>query len=377
MRLRIRPPLASRFYSLISNTPPIVSSRDRTQAEPISSITMSSFQITWEKNQSWQLQFTAYDDKSTAYGLLNVENIITFNGQDYVIKQSVPNYTTGFTTIAITATHIMYDCNKIYQVNMKDSSDSAISYTPADVMGFVFDSNKEGYTYEIVGNFSSGKISSLGNLDGQSALSQIVSTWPDAVITANNKHIIITQQASWTKNISGRLAYQYNIDNVTPTYDSTDITNAVWITNQASQDEQGNTVSPSFTQILVTNDASIAKWGIHYLATISDQQFTDVTSATTYALSQLQPEPTLSISTTYLGHDMPIMGEIRRLQIPEAGISTDIELVGYTIFPYDDTQSSQVTLNSTGQSILDYQSAQQASINDIKRQIKQLTQGGK
>lgn len=105
---------------------------------------MSTFQVTWAKNQSWQLQFTAYDDKSTAYGLLNVENVITFNGQDYVIKQSVPNYTTGFTTIAITATHIMYDCNKVYQVNMKGNSDSALTYTPDDVMAFVFNGNTEG-----------------------------------------------------------------------------------------------------------------------------------------------------------------------------------------------------------------------------------------
>lgn len=374
---RIKPPLASRFYLLISNTPPIVSSRDRTQSEPISSVNMSTFQVTWAKNQSWQLQFTAYDDKSTAYGLLNVENIITFNGQDYVIKQSVPNYTTGFTTIAITATHIMYDCNKVYQVNMKGNSDSALTYTPDDVMAFVFNGNTEGYTYEIVGNFSTGKISNLGNLDGQSALGQILSTWPDAVISANNKHIIITQQASWTKNISGRLAYQYNIDNVTPTYDSTGITNAVWVTSQGGQDDQGNPTPPPFAPTLVTDQASIAKWGVHYLPAVSDDRFKDVNAISAYARTQLQPEPTLSISTTYLGHDMPLMGEVRRLQVPDAGISTDIELVGYTIFPYDDAQSSQVTLNSTGQSILDYQSAQQASINEIKRQLKNLTQGGK
>ena len=63
------------------------------------------------------MQFTAYDDKSLAYSLLQIQNHLLFVGQEYVIKQCQRNYQNGVNNIQVTATHIAF----VYkgQFNMK------------------------------------------------------------------------------------------------------------------------------------------------------------------------------------------------------------------------------------------------------------------
>ena len=119
-----------------------VAKRDGTLQEPLQSILNSTFNVSWENNSSYQITFTAYDDKSVAYALLTAENIVTFNGQQFVIKQNVPNYSGGYSSVAITATHIYMDVRKIFQHNKKDST---LTYSVNDVLSFYLANNQFGY----------------------------------------------------------------------------------------------------------------------------------------------------------------------------------------------------------------------------------------
>ena len=48
--------------------------------------------MTWEKGNSYQLDFTVYVTNSYGYSLLTNENILEFQGQQYVIKTYNPQY---------------------------------------------------------------------------------------------------------------------------------------------------------------------------------------------------------------------------------------------------------------------------------------------
>lgn len=54
---------------------------------------------------------------------------------------------------------------------------------------------------------------------------------------------------------------------------------------------------------------SIDKYGEHPLEPIEDERFHDTQSMWTYALTQLQPEPTLTVEVTTYTHMKPISGD--------------------------------------------------------------------
>ena len=65
-----------------------------------------SIYIQWSLNDTYQVQFTAWDDGSAAYQLLQIQSLVQVDGQWFVIKQIQPDYSGGINTVAITGTHI-------------------------------------------------------------------------------------------------------------------------------------------------------------------------------------------------------------------------------------------------------------------------------
>lgn len=63
-----------------------------------------------------------------------------------------------------------YDVNggdKIYSVN--------------DVLAFYLDGNKNGFSYQVIGDFDKQQITDLGNTNGKDMISKILSTWENAI----------------------------------------------------------------------------------------------------------------------------------------------------------------------------------------------------
>ena len=80
-----------------------------TKTAVLQSALPDSITIQWEVNNTYQAQFTAWDDGSEAFGMLAVQNSVLINGDWFVIKQLQPNYTGGTNTMDVTANHVYLD----------------------------------------------------------------------------------------------------------------------------------------------------------------------------------------------------------------------------------------------------------------------------
>lgn len=499
----------------------LVQQRNTSTREPLNCLLIDSFYIQWDMNQDYQIQLTAYDDGSLAYNMLDSESMLFWQGQEFIIKQCVPDFSKGVSTKSITATHIMYECGRVFQYNVNSGTKS---YSVNDVLAFYFNGNKIGFNYKVIGNFQNAQIQDLGNGSGKDCLTKITSTWPDAIIWPDNYCICVYSRDAFEKDNGNRIDYLHDSEEVKLTYDSTTITNYtkcisgthtvtetktttstttvsdgaakvqadarkylgvpyVWggsggarggnpfngmdcssFVSQVYKDfginipaytvsmescgyqvplsqvqtgdmlfygphgathhialaldnknmifepqpgesckqepisyyppswalrnaqmnaivtgsHQETTTSTEtddkdvkwFNDFFVQNDDSVKKWGIHPMPAISDDRFHDANSAKQYALSQMQPEPTLSIDVTNDTNVKPQAGELRHLFIKPANLTTVVAVVGYQWYPLSKTQNTKLTLNNTAKTIFDYQTAHQNSIKNAIQNIQ-------
>ncbi len=343
----------------MANNVVVIHLKANASLEPLVCLLWNTFEVQWQKNASYQITFTAYDDHSVGFEALDVESQLDYGGQAYIIKTCEPTFDSGIFTKQITAVHIYTTVSRIIQ---KASTDATKTYQPKDVLAYYLDGNTLGFTYQVVGTFASQQIDNLGGDSAWDGLSKIVSTWPDAIIYPDNQKIVVYQHDSFVKNLGQRISYLHDTSNVTLTYDSTGLTNKIWISGKQKDDG-----TYYFTPQYVTIDDSIAKYGIFEAPPLSDDRFTDATSMVAYAKTQLSPEPSISIEITKDNNDVPMAREIRHLQIPDTGFQTDVEVVGFTWYPFDQTQATSLTLQNTAKTILDYQ-------NNQKRLLSQLEQ---
>lgn len=330
-----------------------------------------SFNLTWEKNTTNSLSLSMNNDNSTGYNLLDVENIITFDGQDYVIKQVDTNFQDNLESKSITATHISNEMVNIYQNSIKKGT---LTYGVEDVLSFVFDGNDQGFTFEVLGSFEKAQITDFGNCNGKDAVSKILTTWPNSVLYVDNKHITIYEQSNFTKFYGKRVDYLHNAKNVQLSYLSTNIVNK--LQGVGAKKEDG---SNYFDMVTVTDERSIQDYGLHQGQLVSDDRFKDATSMTNYLTSLLKPQPTLTISADVMLDDKPIVGELKRLEIKTTGFVTFVEVVGYVHYPLDHNFTN-ITLNNTAKTIFDYQiknrdrlsRVAQDALNDLKNKLAKL-----
>ncbi|WP_404975661.1 phage tail protein [Weissella paramesenteroides] len=347
------------LLSILTNEVLTVMKRDGTLQEPLQSIVKPTFNVSWENNSQYQITFTAVADGSVAYALLTAENIVTWQGQQFVIKSNVPNYSGGYATVTITATHIYMDCRKLFQHSKKDGT---LTYSVSDVLSFYFANNQLGYSYEVKGTFAKKQISDLGGSNAFDGLSQIISTWADAFIFPDNKKIIVYDKSNFAKNLGNRLGYGYNSDNMVLTYDSTNIVNQLTVIS-AQKDDGSSYWQPH----VVKDETSINEYGVWDGGDFSDDRFTDVNAADKAAKAQLVTEPSVSITLDYLDTDVPIPGEVRRLEILDTGFVTNVMVLSYSYYPLDPTQKPSITLNSNAKTVLDFQRSNKQQLNQARQ----------
>lgn len=253
-----------------------VRGQGRTEIEPLNCIDPDSFYIEWEINSTWSLQFTAHQDGSLAYSMLDSQASIFFDGQEYIIKQAEPDANGGSDSLDIVATHVYFDLGRIRKYknyvdpadqnkqtdvkvvddssNDNDSDDDGqktvtqngnttttttktdetkedqenqVTYHIEDVLKYWIDNNNLGFTYQVIGDFPTSRIEQLSDGSGMDMLSKITEHWPNAVIYPDNKNIRVYSQDQFNKDYGNRLDYEYNTTEFKWTFDSTSLTNEV------------------------------------------------------------------------------------------------------------------------------------------------------
>lgn len=193
--------------------------------EPITdTILWSTFHLQWEKNSTYQLQFTAYDNATAVYSQLDVESSIYYKGQEYIVKECIESFDNGVSTKEITAPHVYNEIDRLYQ---HDTQADKKTYSIDDVVKYWLDGNTLGFTYEIHGNFEHQEIENLGNGSGKDMLSKILDTWKTAIIYPDNRKIRIYTPDEFFKDQQRRVDYLHNSKQVKFGYNTLNIVNQV------------------------------------------------------------------------------------------------------------------------------------------------------
>lgn len=262
----------------------------RTETEPLNCIDPDSFYVDWEVNSAWSIQFTARDDGSFAYSMLDAQASLFFDGQEYIIKQAEPDTSGRVNTIEVVATHVYFELSRIRkyktyidpadadkQTDVKvygstqddndnsgddsgdddnpnvqktettttkgntttkttvtktdetkeDSDENQVEYHIEDVLKHWIDGNQLGFSYHVIGDFPTARLEKLADGSGTDMLSKITETWPNAVIYPDNRNIRVYAQDQFYKDYGNRLDYPNNTTEVKWTFDSTSLTNEV------------------------------------------------------------------------------------------------------------------------------------------------------
>ena len=135
-----------------------------------------------------------------------------------------------------------------------------------------------------------------------------------------------------------------------------------------------------FQPFLIEDQRSIQQWGLHPGEDVQDDRFKDPASMRQYGIKQLIPDPVISVEITMDGNVVPIPGEEAYLVIPERGslignsdeatqnaYTTTVTAVGFTWYPFDKSQGTDITYDNLPASILHAQ-----TVNADLHRIEQL-----
>lgn len=259
----------------------LVQGVNRAEKEPLNLFDPKSVQIQWEVNQTWSLQFTAYNDGSLAYQMLESEASIFLDNQEYIIKQVADDSSSGLDSVQVTATHVYFEVQKIRkykdyvdptdkdkQTDVKvlktdstksDDSDNTktdtnektegntttkiatkttdetqqdnqnqVTYSIQDVLDHWLKDNKLGFTYEVIGSFEKKELEELKDGTGADMLSKISDTWNNAIIYPDNRKIRVYSADKFNLNRGNRIDYLNNANEIKFSTDSTSLTNMVY-----------------------------------------------------------------------------------------------------------------------------------------------------
>lgn len=204
-----------------------------------------SIYIQWEVNSTYEAQFTAYDDGSEAFDLLEVQNMVEIGDQWFMIKQIQPDYSGGITTVDVTLSHISNEISRMRwykpgelpsgdnsDLTVKgddDSADQIQELSPDDILKQYFDTDKSkgnGITYQIIGQFNKVNIETpMPDSNGKDVIDRILENWPDAVFYPDNLNMRIYSHDEFYKDYGNRIDYLHDTNEITLSYDSTDMVN--------------------------------------------------------------------------------------------------------------------------------------------------------
>ena len=126
-----------------------------------------------------------------------------------------------------------------------------------------------------------------------------------------------------------------------------------------------------FEPFILEDEQSIKEWGVQPGPDFVDERFHDAESMRKVGLTKLNPNPDLTVEVELKGNTfLPQPGEIVRVQARVKKYAGSWRTVGYDYYPRSENQNTQITLNKTKQTILDYQAQR---VSQIKSSLEQQT----
>lgn len=336
-----------------------------------------SFQDAWSLNQSMELSLTArlLPGYTSAFNLLQTQNMIVYGGQQYVIKQASPAVDAGILTNQVKAVHIIYDVLK--NVRKEDINAGTLTYSFQDACGQFVNGNDQGVTVDYNGNFQSVQIENLGNTSFLEFLTSYLDKF-GAVMIPDNLHIHFYSRDTFRHETNNMFVYGGNTDTVHLSTDSSNLINQCWcygkpVDNENSSSNNDLTKGNYQVKFLFSDQDSINKYGLHRGPAVSDERFTDQGSMQQYVQSTLQTEPTLQLTMQYLSRTVINKGDGWYLRAPSVGLEREVTVTGITQNPYNPASMPTITLDNTSAALRSISLTLSNRVRDHDNQITNLT----
>lgn len=261
----------------------IIKNRAGTWGEVLKDYDTDSFQYTFEKNASRQIEFKAYKTSGNEdiFDMLACENLIIYEGETFIIKTSEVTFDNQVVTNNIVASHISIsfqdfyiDKNVIEELNADaeetgEDGEEEISetlYTLAQYLQYAFE-KQTVFTYEIIGDsYKRASVPELGGKNGIEYLQEGAELF-GYVYLADNYHIKFYTAETFYKRAETPIIYSYNSDELTASMSTTDMYTIVKAKGKKKTISETKNYSP-FKPKNMKLTGTYSKEGTWYTATV-------------------------------------------------------------------------------------------------------------
>lgn len=173
----------------------------------------STFTENWQENETWEISFTIVKTKfnELAFDLVDYENSVFFNGQEFIVKQMGVSAEGAAITKTVTATHIYYTMQDGFQYDTITGTRSI-----NQLLAHVFKPDNRGFTWNVVDpnkKFLPVEQENFGNGNYLKLVEEILKDY-DAIVIPDNKHLTFYPRSEFGDKVQEQIRYKYNTDSV-------------------------------------------------------------------------------------------------------------------------------------------------------------------
>ncbi len=262
---------------------------EKTKKEILTDYDKSTFTENWQENETWEISFTIVKTKfnELAFDLVDYENSVFFNGQEFIVKQMGVSAEGVAITKTVTATHIYYTMQDGFQYDTITGTRSI-----NQLLAHVFKPDNRGFTWNVVDpnkKFLPVEQENFGNGNYLKLVEEILKDY-DAIVIPDNKNLTFFPRSEYGKKTEEQIRYKYNTDSVKFDIDTFNLKTQIKGFGKKKEDD-----TYYFTPITYTSKQS-EKWGIRVQSPVSDDRYTVSGNMLERLKQDLQDYPTKSLA---------------------------------------------------------------------------------
>ena len=331
-------PLSVQVGGTVTNI--IIQNYEKTKKEILVDYNKDSFFENWQQNETWEvsLDVTKTEVNSYAFDLVDYENSVLFNGQEFVIKSMTTSGEGAKVTKSITATHVYYTIQDGRQYNTLTGTRSI-----SQLLTHIFSAGNRGFTWEVVDpnkKFLTVEQENFGNANYLKLIEEILSDY-DAVVVPDNKHLTFYPRSEFGDKVQEQIRYKYNTDSVKFDIDTYSLKTQIKGFGKKKEDD-----TYYFSPITYTSPES-SRWGIRIQDPVEDERYTIAGNMMERLKKDLQDYPSISGSVTLKWRITPQKGDYVPFIYEPLNIKTYIQIVGIKTYPALPNKPPEITLSNT------------------------------
>ncbi|EME3178458.1 phage tail protein [Enterococcus faecium] len=313
---------------------------EKTKKEILTDYDKSTFTENWQENETWEISFTIAKTKfnELAFDLVDYENSVFFNGQEFIVKQMGVSAEGVAITKTVTATHIYYTMQDGFQYDTITGTRSI-----NQLLAHVFKPDNRGFTWNVVDpnkKFLPVEQENFGNGNYLKLVEEILKDY-DAIVIPDNKNLTFFPRSEYGKKTEEQIRYKYNTDSVKFDIDTLNLKTQIKGFGKKKEDD-----TYYFTPITYTSKQS-EKWGIRVQSPVSDDRYTVSGNMLERLKQDLQDYPTITGTVTMKWRVEPNKGDYVAFVYEPLGVNTYIQVVGIKTYPAIPNKPPEITLSNT------------------------------